>query len=225
MNIQPQGRHRQHADAAQKALGPRRGTTHGSSPIDLRSNDAYEPFGHAAKTKALKVIIDPGGTNQTEGPAGGEHGVGNFRTYRDAAAARYVALHPQPRGLMSASSEVDSPVGSPEATGWRLCLLFWKRHRSPIEGARAHAAHTLRACLLAGQSCWSVFVNWCGDWEARLDQSVKGEIHDDNKRVLVDGRACKERSGRTITNMVQPFRDRARKHDGVARIIGRRLPA
>jgi transglutaminase-like putative cysteine protease len=88
------------------------------------------------------------------------------------------------------------------------------------------SAHTLRSCLLAGQSCWSVFVNWYGDWEARLDQSVKGESHDDNKRVLVDGRACKERAGPTIANIVQPFREGAWKHDGgLARIPGRRLPA
>ena len=61
------------------------------------------------------------------------------------------------------------------------------------------------------RSVWSI-VNWCGDWEARLDQSVKGEIHDDNKRVLVNGRACKERAGPTIANIVQPFRDGVRKY-------------
>ncbi len=48
---------------------------------------------------------------------GGEHGVGNFRTYRDAGIARYAALHPQLGGLMSASGDADCSIGSPEATG------------------------------------------------------------------------------------------------------------
>ena len=103
MNIQPRSRHRHDAGAAQK-LWVQEERPKATRPIDPRSNDAYGTFGHAAKTKALKVTIE------ARGPAGGEHGVGNFRIYRGAEVARYAALHPQPRGLMSASSDLDCPI-------------------------------------------------------------------------------------------------------------------
>ena len=55
------GRHRQHADAAQDACGrtrsiPKLLITH-RFKLD-RILDAYETFGHAAETQALKVIIE-----------------------------------------------------------------------------------------------------------------------------------------------------------------------
>ena len=57
MNIQPQGRHRQHADAAKKFSVQEERTTQ-LLALDPRSNDAYEPFRLADKSPAFEVIME-----------------------------------------------------------------------------------------------------------------------------------------------------------------------
>jgi len=63
-------------------------------------------------------------------------------------------------GLMSASGDADCSVGSPEATGRRRRPSFSKNTVLRLKARVADAAHTRRACLMAEQSCWSVFVIW-----------------------------------------------------------------